>query len=168
MKDYDTTSDKKVVIILSVQCGDPAWTHVMVDCIENGVKLSVALASKSLREGFPTGIWTNANIICMKEKLAGEVLPDLNSFKKIMELAARTDTATRTELHEYLRQRYYRFEKDTVYILVTPYLNGKSISEIIKLRKIGISFKIIDVSKDGNLPYISGIEKVTYKEETAV
>lgn len=168
VKDYDTTSDMKIVIILNVQCGDPAWTHVMEEPIESGIKVSVALANKAIREGFATGMWTNANIISMGANIAGEVIPDLNSFNRIMELAARVDTGTRVGLNEYLKQRACKFNKDDVYILVTPFLNEKSIVEIRKLRKYGFKFKIVDVSENGQVPCISGIEKITYKGEAAV
>jgi uncharacterized protein (DUF58 family) len=168
VKDYDTTSDKKLVIILNAQCGDPAWTHIIDEAIENGIKVAVALANKAIKEGFPTGMWTNAKIISMNESLSGEVIPDLNSFRRIMELSARIDSGIKVEFHEYLKQRAYKFDKDVTYILITPFLNEKMIGELNKLLKRGLQFKIIDVSINGDIPYISGIEKITYKGEKIV
>lgn len=168
VKDYDTTSDKKIIIILNVQCGDPAWSYIFEESIENGVKVSVALAKKAIKEGFATGLWTNANVVSMNECRASEVAPDLKAFKRIMELAARIDTSTNSELYEYLKQRAKKFDKDATYILVTPFLNEKSRGEIIKLHKMGFRFKIIDVSANGDVPCISGIEKITYKGEEIV
>jgi hypothetical protein len=168
VKDYDTTSDKKLVIILNAQCGDLAWTHIIDEAIENGIKVAVALANKAIKEGFPTGMWTNAKIISMNESLSGEVIPDLNSFRRIMELSARIDSGIKVEFHEYLKQRAYKFDKDVTYILITPFLNEKMIGELNKLLKRGLQFKIIDVSINGDIPYISGIEKITYKGEKIV
>jgi uncharacterized protein (DUF58 family) len=168
VKDYDTTSDKKIIIILNVQCGDPAWSHVMEEPIENGIKVAVALANKAIKEGFATGLWTNANVVSMNKCTALEVAPDLNSFKRITELAARIDTATRSELDEYLKQKANKFDKDTTYILVTPFLNEKGRGELNKLCKRGFRIKIIDVSTNGDVPCISGVEKITYKGEKIV
>jgi hypothetical protein len=85
-----------------------------------------------------------------------------------MELAARVDSGIRVEFNEYIKHRYYKFDKDVTYILVTPFLNEKSIGELKKLHKSGYRLKIIDVSINGDVPYISGIEKITYKGERVV
>lgn len=168
VKDYDTTSDRRIVIILNVQCGEPAWSHVMQELVENGIKLAVSLATKAVKEGVATGFWTNARIISMYGNLAGEVNPDLNSVRIIMELAARIDTEAKVEFHIYLNQRAKSFNKNDTYILITPFLNSNSISVLNKLHKSGFKFKIIDVSENGNVPHISGIEKITYKGEAVV
>lgn len=165
VKDYDTTSDKELVIILNVQCGDPAWAHIIEEPIENGIKVAVSLANKAIKEGIATGLWTNARIVSMNGNLAGEVKADLNSFKRIMELAARIDLGTKVEFNEYLKQRSNKFNKNATYIVITPFLNEKSIGVLNKLCKSGFKLKIIDVSINGDVPFISGIEKITYKGE---
>ena len=168
VKDYDTTSDRELVIILNVQCGDPAWSHIIEEAIEKGIRVAVSLANKAIKEGIATGWWTNARIISMNENLAGEVKPDLNSFKRIMELAARIDSGVKVEFNEYLKQRANKFNKNATYIVITPFLNEKSIGALNKLCKSGFNLKIIDVSINGDVPFISGIEKITYKGEEIV
>ncbi|MBZ9685164.1 DUF58 domain-containing protein [Clostridium estertheticum] len=168
VKDYDTTSDKELVIILNVQCGDPAWAHIMEAPIEIGIKIAVSLTNKAIKEGIPTGLWTNSRIISMNGNLTGEVAPALNSFKRIMELAARIDSGVRVVFDEYLKQQANKFNKNVTYILVTPFLNEKSICVLNKLCKSGFKLKIIDVSINEDIPFISGIEKITYKGEKIV
>lgn len=163
VKEYDTTSDKELVIILNVQCGDPAWSHIIEEPIENGIKIAVSIANKAIKEGVATGMWTNARIISMNENLSGEVTPDLNSFKRIMELAARIDSGVRMEFSEYLIKRANKFNKNITYIIVTPFLNEKSIFALNKLSKSGFILKIIDVSLNGDVPFIRGVEKITYR-----
>ncbi len=163
VKDYDATSDKELVIILNVQCGDPAWSHIMEEPIENGVKVALSLASMAIKEGIATGLWTNAKIISMNGNLDGEVTPDLNSFKRIMEILARVDSGVKVEFNDYLKLRANKFNKNSTYILITPFLNEKNIASLNKLCKKGFKFKIIDVSVNGDIPFISGIEKITYK-----
>ncbi|MCB2290217.1 DUF58 domain-containing protein [Clostridium sp. CS001] len=168
VKDYDTTSDKEVVIIMNVQCGDPAWSHVVNEAIENGIRVAVSLASKAVKEGIATGIWTNARIISMNGNLAREVKPDLNSFKRIIELLARVDSEVKVDFNDYLRLRANKFNKNTTYVVITPFLNEKSIGVLNKLCKSGFKLKIIDVSINGDIPFISGIEKITYKGEKVI
>lgn len=165
VKDYDTTSEEELVIILNVQCGDPAWAHIADEPIENGIRVALSLANKTIKEGMATGLWTNARITSIKGNLVGEVKADLNSFKTIMELAARIDSGVKVEFNEYLKQRANKFNKSTTYVLITPFLNEKSIGTLNKLRKSGFKIKIIDVSINGDIPFISGIEKITYKGE---
>ncbi|ERI91806.1 hypothetical protein HMPREF1982_02849 [Clostridiales bacterium oral taxon 876 str. F0540] len=166
VKDYDTTSDKKIIIILSVQCGEPSWSNIAEEPIESGVRVAVALANKAIKEGFATGFWTNARINSMNENLIGEIAPSLNSFKKIMEMAARIDTAVISELDEYLRIKSNKFNGNDTYIIIAPFLSEKSKSILYSLQKKGFKLKVIDVSENGDIPYISGIEKITYKGET--
>jgi uncharacterized protein (DUF58 family) len=168
VKDYDTTEDKELVMILNVQCGDPAWAHIIEEPIENGIRVAVSLANKAIKEGVATGLWTNARIVSMNGNLAGEVKPDLNSFKRIMELAARIDLGAKVEFNEYLKQRTNKFNKNATYVLITPFLNEKSIGTLNRLCKSGFKIKIIDVSINGDVPFISGIEKITYKGEQIV
>lgn len=168
VKDYDTTSDKNIVIILDVQCGEPAWSHLNEEPIENGIKVAVVLANKALYEGFSTGFLTNARINSMKDNMIGEVLPSLNSFKKIMELAARVDTGVTAEFDEYLKQKASWFNTNDTYILITSFLNENSKVILGRLCKRGYRFKLVDVSLNGDLPHINGIEKIVYKGEEGV
>jgi uncharacterized protein (DUF58 family) len=168
VKDYDTTSDKNIIIILDVQCGEPAWSHVIEEQIENGIKMAVSLANKAISEGFSTGFWTNAKINSMRDNMIGEVMPSLNSFKKIMELAARVDTGVTAELDQYLKLKGTRFNQNDTYILITPFLNENSRSILERLCKRGYRFKLIDVSLNGDVPPINGIEKIIYKGEEMV
>jgi uncharacterized protein (DUF58 family) len=168
VKDYDTTSDKNIIIILDVQCGEPAWSHIIEEQIENGIKVTVSLANKAISEGFSTGLWTNARINSMMDNMNGEVMPSLNSFKKILELAARIDTGVTAELDEYLRQKGKRFNQNDTYILITSFLSENSREILGRLCKKGYRFKLVDVSLNGDVPHINGIEKIIYKWEEAV
>ena len=82
-----------------------------------------------------------------------------------MELLARIDSGVKVEFNEYLKQRANKFNKNTTYVVITPFLNEKSIGVLNKLCKSGFKLKIIDVSINGDVPFISGIEKITYRGE---
>ncbi|MEG1796755.1 MAG: DUF58 domain-containing protein [Clostridium sp.] len=163
VKDYDYTSERELVIILNVQCGDPHWSNIQKEAIEAGIRIAASLGAKAIKEGMPTGMWTNAQLITYDTTVANEIKPTMGSFKAIMEMCARADIATKWDFNEYLQKRAQSFNSNCTYVIVTPYLNEKDINVISKLRRSGHKIKIIDVSLKSSVPAIDGIEKIIYK-----
>jgi len=162
VKDYDYTSDREVIVIANVQCGDPYWLNVEGESIENTVNISVALAKNILMEGIPVGMWTNSRIINYKEDTKGGVKPSASSIKHILELCARIGDIPIVDFYDYLKSKSREFSKNCSYIIVTTYLNEKSINFILKLKIYGFSIYVIDVSNYSTVPNIRGIEKLSY------
>jgi len=162
VKDYDYTSERELVIILNVQCADPHWSNIQPEAIEAGVKISASLAAKALKEGIPTGLWTNSQLISFETNILNEIKPAMNNMKNIMEVCARIDVSVKSEFNEYLQLQYGKLDLNCTYIIVSPYLNEKDINIISKMRRSGYKIKLIDVSLKANLPSIEGIEKITY------
>jgi len=165
VKDYDYTSEREIVIILNVQCGEPYWGTIIASLIENGIKLAVSLASQAIKEGIAVGIWTNAQLVSFSTKCNQEVKPSLNSLKGIMELCARVDYTPRIEFHEMLKEKITSFNTNSTYIIITPFLNEESEGILLKLKRSGVLLKLIDVSDKSKVPAIDGIEKIEYKGE---
>lgn len=164
VKDYDYTAELELVIILDVQCAEPYWRDINSDAVERGVSVSAALAFQSVKEGVAAGFWTNAKVISYKSNMKSEVAPSMNSLKSIMELCARVDYSPMLSLDEYLVSKSKYFKSNCSYVIVTSFLGGKSLAVISKLKKMGYSMKIVDVSKDGSVLYTPNVEKVVYKE----
>ena len=165
VKEYDFTSDRELIIIINAQCGEPYWGSIQPELIENGIKVAASLASMAIKEGVPSGMWTNSQLIGIEARMSGEVYPDINALKRIMELSARMSYSVRIKFCDYLRGKITKFSQSSTYVIVTPYLDSDSIGIISKLKRRGISIKIIDVSSKGTVPSISGIEKIYYKGE---
>ncbi|WP_017414076.1 DUF58 domain-containing protein [Clostridium tunisiense] len=163
VKDYDYTSERELVIILNLQCGDPYWTNIQKDAIDSGARIAASLAAKALKEGIPTGLWTNAQLVTFDTKAPNEIKPAMNSFTSIMEMCARVDLAIKCDFNEYLTSRLQHLNPNCTYVIISPYFNDKDINLITKMRKNGYRLKIIDVSLKSSLPNIEGIEKIVYK-----
>lgn len=165
VKDYDNTSDHEVIFIINVQAGEPYWDVVNVDAVERGIKVSTSLAAEFIRKCVPAGIWTNAHIRSYLSEYKSEVQPSLNALKSIMELSARMDYIAQSDFNEYLNKMSRYFNSKCTYIVVTSFLDEKSIGTLYKLKKHGINLKLVDVSNDGSVPVLSRIERVVYGGE---
>lgn len=165
VKEYDYTSEKELVLIVNVQCCDIAWRTILGERIESGIRIAATLARKSLKDNIPTGMWTNARVITMDTKPNNIVQPSSNSYEKIMELCARMDHVTEVDFDKFLEINRKNFNRNETYVVITPYLNEKCCNIFSKLAKQGINIKLIDISKDSDLPRIQGIEKLDFIEE---
>lgn len=163
VKDYDYTSERQLILILNVQCHKDYWCNIKSDVIENGIRITASLANKAIKEGIPTGIWTNGRIISYSENLSGEVSPEINSFKKIMEMCARIDYTIRVEFNKYLQNNIQRLDRNCTYVVITPYLDSESRTILSKIRNKGFNIKMIDISNDNSINPIEGIEKLSFK-----
>lgn len=165
VKEYDFTSDRDLTILVNGQCGEPHWGTIQPGLIENGIKVAASLAAIAIKEGVATGMWTNCQLVGVETSISSEVHPDINSFKKIMELSARMSYSVTNKFSDYLRGKITEFNRNSTYVIITPYLDEESVGILSKLKRRGILIKIVDVSSKSNLPYISGIEKIDYKGE---
>jgi uncharacterized protein (DUF58 family) len=160
VKDYDHTSEREMVMIVNVQAGKPYWRSIDGESVERGVELAASLAQQAISDGVPTGLWTNAQVLNYKGDFKSEVSPSLNSFKSIMELCARIDSVCRIELAEYINRKAKHFNKNTIYVLITSFLDDETMGSIRTLRRRGLILKLIDTSSSSTLPEIDGIEKI--------
>lgn len=158
VKEYDYSSDKEMMIILSTQCHKECFSYIYSDCIDNGINIAVAIANQCIQEGISIGMWTNACIRSMNFDAPNEIKPNSISIEPILELCARADYISAISLEEQLAKRIYEFKENTVYVLITPYLSKEAIGIIYTLSRRGITFKIIDVSRKRDIPHINGIE----------
>ncbi|GCD12502.1 DUF58 domain-containing protein [Clostridium tagluense] len=163
VKEYDFTSDRDLTIIVNGQCGEPYWGTIQPTLIENGITVAASLASKAIKEGVPSGMWTNCQLVGMKTKIINEISPDINALRKIMELSARMSYSITIKFSDYLKSKIKDLNPNSTYVIITPYLDEDSVGILSKLKRKGILIKIIDVSLESTVTYISGIEKIDYK-----
>ena len=165
VKDYDYTSEREVVFIVDVQGGDPYWAFIVEENVDNSIKIAASLAGEAIKQGIATGMWTNAQAVGFDNDFDERIYPSLNSFQSIMELSARMYYSPRKEFHDFLNNRVQEFNNSSTYIIITCYLNSQSQNVLAKLKRAGVLIKIIDVSKNGTVPNIPGIERTSYKGE---
>lgn len=165
VKEYDFTSDRELTIILNAQCGEPFWGSIQPVLVENGIKVAASLASIAIKQGVPSGMWTNSQLIGVQTKIPSEVYPDINALRRIMELSARISYSVTVKFSDYLRSKITEFNRNSTYVIITPYLDEDTVNILSKLKRKGILIKIIDVSLNSTVPHIMGIEKIDYKGE---
>ncbi len=165
VKDYDFTSEREIIFIVDVQGGEPHWAFVDEEKVDNIVKIAASLSYETIKEGIATGMWTNALIIGHNNDFQDKIKPSLNSFQKIMELSARINYFPKKEFHNFLKERIQEFNNNATYFVITGFLNSESVNTLAKLAKVGVLIRIIDVSKNGTVPNIPGVEKVIYRGE---
>jgi len=164
-KEYDYTSDKEMVIIANIQNHKEWLSNISEEVVERTISLSVAIADKFLKEGVSVGMWANANTRSITEGYNEEVPASLNSMEKILELGARMDYIPRGRFSKLLMRKLRQYNTNTIYVVVTPYLDEECIFILKKLSRRGINFKIVDVSNESDLPSIQGIENIKYSGE---
>ncbi|MFD3155715.1 DUF58 domain-containing protein [Haloimpatiens sp. FM7330] len=164
VKEYDYTSNRQFVIIMNVQCGEFYGNNINVKAVDEGIKVMVSLTNEVINEGVNVGLWTNANMISYYKNTINE-MKSSTSMKNVLEFCARMDYYARKSFDEYLKSRIKYFNKNNIYVIVTPFLNDNSVNLILKLRNRGFNIKIIDVSPNLDVPHIRGVEKMSYRGE---
>lgn len=168
VKDYDYTSDNEMIIISNLQTYEIYWETTDNNISEMIIRISASIAAEISKEHVPVGMWTNAFIKSYNSEFMSEIIPSLNSFKNIIELSARMDIIARKSFKDYIMNMMPNFNKDCTYIIVAAFLTDEDINILIKLSKHGICIKLVDASKEGNLPDISGIPRTTFRWENVV
>lgn len=162
VKDYDFTAEKEVMFILSTECGTPYWNYIDNKSVDKSIDVTATLSKYIIEKGIAVGAITNSYILGMSGMEKNEVKPCNKSLDGLYELLSRMDYLPKQALSELLYDIKKGHKKDGIYILVCSYLNGESIGALNSLVKAGLSIKIIDTSRDGNIPVIKGIEKIVY------
>lgn len=153
VKEYDNSSNMKIAVILNVQCGEPYWKNINADLIEKSIELSVSIVKSATRMGIDAGFYTNAMLVGAYSENFKGINPALNSFGLILETCARISYDVRINFKEYLQKNINNFYRDTVYVLITNFLDDEIKNKISAIEKAGINFKIIDMSQDEEIYY---------------
>lgn len=160
VKDYDFTSERELVVIVNIQGSQHHWSDVDADQIDNTIKVAASLGIKALNEGISTGMWTNSQLINIFGVFPNELKPSLNNKNNLLELCARMDYDIKCEFSEYLELNSINLNTNTTYVIVTSFLDEKTIKTIVRLTRSGYNFKIIDTSSNGKLASVKGIEMI--------
>lgn len=163
VKDYETTSEKKVMFILNMQYAIPFWAGTENKITEKSISLVMSMSDKIIKSSVPVSISTNAYLISIYKEYENQTNPYTTNFSTILEFGARIDNNPRIEFHKHLKNLINGLDKNTVYVIVAAFLDDESFNILIKLMKMGFIIKIIDVSSKGKIPKHPNIESLRYK-----
>ncbi|SHK60175.1 Uncharacterized conserved protein, DUF58 family, contains vWF domain [Clostridium cavendishii DSM 21758] len=164
VREYDFTSDIDAIFILNVQCSEIFWNSIDEEVVEKGVSLMCSLALQTIEQSIPVELWTNASIRSYTGNFKGNVRCNKGQANKILEFGARIDNLPYCGFNDYLKEKLKNFRSNSVYVILTSYINSEIENIIINLTKRGYIIKLIDLSKDQALN-IAYIEKISYSWE---
>ncbi|MGO1477340.1 DUF58 domain-containing protein [Senegalia sp. (in: firmicutes)] len=166
VKDFDFTSEKSIQIILNVQCNEIPWADNDEYSIEKGVDISAAIMNDSIESGIPVGFSTNS--ILLSDNLIEEKIitispnANINIAEEILNILARISLLFKVKVSDLLYETVNNYKRDTTFILITPYLDEKTIEIINEYLYLGYSIKLIllrgssnDYLLDGNIEIFS-------------
>lgn len=157
VKEYDNTHDTNIIVILDM---DKFASISDFQGAEQAIELVASLASASIAQGIPVGMWTNAHIVGYHSDSNNDAVdPSLNSLSLILELCGRADTLSRMSLNEYLTSKINILDRNSTYVIVSSFLDLQTMNLLKKAQHLGYIFKIVDASKYHSIPEISGVEK---------
>jgi uncharacterized protein (DUF58 family) len=159
VREYDFTSDRQVTFLFNTQTTTPFWNVYEGNNIESGIELMASIGKELINGGVATGIWTNGQIVSYFGKHGNELPPATSSVERFLEYCSRIDVNTKFSFGDYIYSMRDKFDINTVYLLITSYIDNESASVINILRSKGILIKLIDISKQGDIN-IPGVEKL--------
>ena len=163
VKEYDYTSNEKLVLILCCQGSNQFWASVNEDLTETIIDLAVSIGARASKDGIEVGIWSNSQLIYINERGSNEIEPTRGSFNRILEYCARISYAIKCDFDLYIESKIKKFQLEHSYVIITPYLSEEGQRIFSNLAIKGYKIKLIDVSENGNVPLIKGVEKIIFK-----
>ncbi|MBK1810305.1 DUF58 domain-containing protein [Clostridium sp. YIM B02505] len=159
VKEYDFTSDRQITFLFNTQTTTPFWNVYNGHKLEEGIDLMATIGVEVINSGIATGVWTNGQIVSYSGKHGNEMSASSTSVKRFLEYCSRIDINTKLAFHDYLYSMKDKFDINTVYILITSYIDNEIATIINALKTKGILIKLIDISEKGDVN-ISGIERL--------
>lgn len=153
VNEFDSTSNKKLALVLNVQGGEPYWKYIKPHLIEKSLELVMAIARSSIKIGVDTGFYTNAMLSGIDSKKFKGIQPSLKSFSLIGEMCARVGYDLRVNFEDYLQNSSSIFNRDTVYIIVTNFMDEGIKNQILAMKKSGLNVKILSIGEDEGIYY---------------
>jgi uncharacterized protein (DUF58 family) len=156
VKNFDFTSESKVMIILNIENSKPFWSNIDAGAIEKAIAIAASAAVEFLDAKIGTGICTNATLAGYDNQLGNMIKPSMQrtQITRILEFLARVDYSIMDTFEEHLQRILNSPDEGFHYAVVTPSVTGEAARLINKLgSRSGVS--LITVSTE-NLPLIRG------------
>lgn len=159
VRNYDYTTDNKVMIILNIECAKPFWSEIESDKIERCISITRGIMEEleglGISYGFTTNIQCGDYVYGKGVVHYGYGAPH---FYNILEVLGRADYSIGIEYEELLEKVLNNYEKSITYILITPNLLKEYIEDINMLGKNAEKTILVSIGEE-NLDALN--EKIT-------
>jgi hypothetical protein len=149
VKNFDYTTDNKVLILLNIECTKPFWLNIEYDKIERCISIIRAVSEEFNLSGVPFGFATNAQAAGYSDNMT-----QINSgwgeahLQNILEFLGRIEYSIDTPFEDYIEKLMQGSELYTTCIIVTPNINKLYIDEINKAERKFSKMVVISMDED--------------------
>lgn len=121
VKNYDFTTDNRVIIVLNIECSKPFWSTIEAAKIERCISITRGIIEKLEELGVPYGFSSNIQAIELNSnKSTIPYSTGAAHFYNILELLGRASYGISKGYEELLFDLTKIQEKSITYILITP------------------------------------------------
>lgn len=126
---HDTTSSQQVKILLNLE-SHTIWIYD--DILEESIRLAASLANLLIKQGIPTGIYSNARDLITKETLAIPPGSGNNHITSICEGLARLDTSLPVQPFVSFSDQLIRVTNENDYFIIISFYHKEDLQKLFK------------------------------------
>jgi len=126
---HDTTSSQQVKILLNLE-SHTIWIYD--DILEESIRLAASLANLLIRQGIPTGIYSNGRDLITKETLAIPPGSGNNHITSICEGLARLDTSLPVQPFVSFSDQLIRVTNENDYFIIISFYHKEDLQKLFK------------------------------------
>ena len=163
VKQYDHTTDYKVMLIVNIECSKPFWSNIDASKIETCLSLTRGIMDELESKGIPYGFTSNCIKVGSNKSITIPYGCGTSHYYNIVKILGESDYAITTQFEEILHGILNSNHLSTTYVIITPSLLDSYVNLINKLgEKCGKVF--LYSLKDYNLDKLNNIISYTEKE----
>ena len=155
VKNFDFTTDNRVIILLNVESSKPFWSSIEKEQIEKCISICRGILEEMEEKKIPYGFTTNSQI---SDFYNGDNLthPGIGAahFGYILEALGRTSYGLTLTFEEFIENIIGRRERFTTYVIVTPKVFDSYLNPIERLKKVAEKLVVISIQEE-NLDLLS-------------
>lgn len=127
VKNFDFTSDRKVVVLLNIETSKPFWVKIDGNKIEAAVNIAAAISSELLNSGISAGMYTNGALGGFFSGEGNYIPPSCGDvhLQAILKLLARITYSIQQPFEEALSGIIQSLRTDCRYIIITPIITDE-------------------------------------------
>lgn len=163
VKQYDHTTDYRVMIVTNIECSKPFWSNIDGRKIETCLSLTRGIIDEFESKAIPYGFTSNCTKVSSNKSITIPYGCGTSHYYNIVEILGKADYAVTTQfeniLHDILKSNYL----NTTYVIITPLVLDSYVDLINKLGE-KCSKVLLCSLKDYNLDKLNNIMSYTGKE----
>lgn len=126
---HDATSSQQVKILLNLE-SQTIWVYD--DLLEESIRLAASLANLLIKQGIPTGIYSNGRDLITKETLSIPPGSGNNHMTSICECLSRLDTALPAQPFVSFSEQLIKAQNQNEYFIIISFYQKEDLQSLLK------------------------------------